>query len=376
MGQHFSIFLPSFAKGGVERMMVNLARGFAAINHFPDFVVKKASSPYLKELPEKIRLIELDAIHRNVHIAAARYLVKARPCSLLTSKEENDTIAIKAKEQSRSATRIIMRAPVHVTSRLRHKKRGPLKTRKTHLTLKRVMSKADAVVAVSEGVALDISTITGIPLKRIHVIRNPVITPELLGLSSVPLDHNWFRQKEQPVLVGIGRLGRQKNFELLVKAFQKVRSKIDCRLIILGEGRRRTRLEKLVSKLDLNEFVELPGFIVNPFAYIANSDLFVLSSMWEGSPNALAEALALGIPVVSTDCDSGPREILQDGKYGRLVPVNDIEKLAEAIIRTLSNPLPSEILRESVAEYTVEKAARAYVDVLLDDGRVKYSSGA
>jgi len=372
--KRLAIFLPSFEKGGVERMMVNLARGFAALGHSPDFVVKEASSPYLEALPETVKLIELDNFHHDVQVAAALYLEQAAPYAILTSKEENDDIAVRAKERSGTSTRIIMRAPVHVTSRLKHKRRGPLKTWKTYLNLKRVMSKADAVVAVSEGVALDISTITGIPLEKIHVIRNPVITPELKDLATAPVDHEWFTQKDIPVLIAIGRLGRQKNFETLIKAFNEMRTKIGCRLIILGEGRRRSSLEKLVSRLGLNEYVELPGFVVNPFAYLAKSDLFVLSSLWEGSPNALAEALALGIPVVSTDCDSGPHEILQDGRYGKLVPVNDIEKLADAMVRTLSNPLPSEILREAVTEYTTVRAARAYLDVLLNDGNFGQTS--
>lgn len=374
MGQSFAIFLPSFEKGGVERMMVNLARGFASIGHYPDFVVKNAGSPYLADLPDKVNLIELDKLHRDTGAAAALYLDHAAPQALLTSKEENDEIAVKAKERSGANTRIVMRLPVHVTSRLKYKRQGPLKTWMTSAKLKKILGKADSLVAVSHGVAEDIFAITGIPLEKIKVIRNPVITPELKDLATAPVDHEWLLQKDIPVLLGIGRLGRQKNFELLIKAFNEMRSRIDCRLIILGEGRRRSSLEKLVNRLGLNEYVELPGFVVNPFAYLAKSDLFVLSSLWEGSPNALAEALALGIPVVSTDCDSGPHEILQDSRYGRLVPVNDVEKLAEAMISTLSNPLQSEILREAVAEYTIERAARAYLDILLDDGKLKQIS--
>ena len=374
MGQSFAIFLPSFEKGGVERMMVNLARGFASIGHYPDFVVKNAGSPYLADLPDKVNLIELDKLHRDTGAAAALYLDHAAPQALLTSKEENDEIAVKAKERSGANTRIVMRLPVHVTSRLKYKRQGPLKTWMTSAKLKKILGKADSLVAVSHGVAEDIFAITGIPLEKIKVIRNPVITPELKDLATAPVDHEWLLQKDIPVLLGIGRLGRQKNFELLIKAFNEMRSRIDCRLIILGEGRRRSSLEKLVNRLGLNEYVELPGFVVNPFAYLAKSDLFVLSSLWEGSPNALAEALALGIPVVSTDCDSGPHEILQDSRYGRLVPVNDDEKLAEAMISTLSNPLQSEILREAVAEYTIERAARAYLDILLDDGKLKQIS--
>lgn len=364
MEQRFAIFLPSFAKGGVERMMVNLACGFAAIGHSPDFVVKEASSPYLRTLPETVKLIELDSIHPDIQVAAALYLEQASPYAILTSKDENDAVAVKAKERSRTDTRIIMRAPVHVTSRLKHKQRGKIKTWMTYMKLKKVLVKADSIIAVSNGVAADISHITGIPLDKIHVIRNPVITPELENLASADIDHKWLTQKDKPVLLGIGRLGRQKNFELLIHAFNIVRTEIDCRLLILGEGRRRTHLERLVKRLGMTDSVELSGFVGNPFAYLAKADLFVLSSLWEGSPNALTEALALGVPVVSTDCESGPREILQDGRIGSLVPIGDVGKFAQTIIDTLTNPPPNDLLTSAVADYTIEKATRSYLEIL------------
>jgi len=366
--QKLAIFLPSFAKGGVERMMVNLAKGFAATGQPIDFVVKDAGSPYIAALPETAKLIKLDSIHPDLGIAAALYLEQAAPHAILTSKEENDEIALRAKARSGASTRVIVRVPVHITSRLKHKRRGPLKVWKTYSNLKRITGSADSVVAVSEGVAMDVSTITGIPLERIHVIRNPVITPELRELAGDDPNHRWFSRKDKPVVLGIGRLGQQKNFELLIHAFSRVRANIDSRLLILGEGRRRTRMEKLVKKLGIAEHVELLGFVANPYAYLSRADLFVLSSKWEGSPNVLTEALAVGVPVVSTDCDSGPREILQNGKYGELVPVSDVRKLADAMINTLSKPPDSNSFKEAVSDYTVEKAAGSYLKILLGQG--------
>lgn len=366
MRRPVAIFLPSFGNGGVERMMVNLARGMEALGQPIDFIVRKVSgNPYLEGLPPGIRILELDLLHRNTEKAAVLYLTSESPLAILTSKEENDILAIKARKRSRSAARVIVRIPVHVSGRLKHKGRGWIKRWLTSTRMKRVLAEADSIVAVSKGVAADISVLTGTPLERLHVIRNPVVTPELKELAQAQVNHDWLAPKTKPVLLGIGRLGSQKNFEHLIHAFALARREVDSRLIILGEGRRRARLERLIRKLGLSGSAQLPGFVPNPYPYLARADLFVLSSLWEGSPNALTEALALGIPIVSTDCESGPREILQNGKYGRLVPVGDVDALASAIIHTLSDPLPVEFLKGAVSEYGVDTASRSYMEVLL-----------
>ena len=156
------------------------------------------------------------------------------------------------------------------------------------------------------------------------------------------------------MIVGIGRLTRQKDFPTLIRAFAAVRKKLPCRLIILGEGKDRGGLEHLAKRLSLSEQIAMPGFVENPYAYLKRAALFVLSSAWEGSPNALTEALALGVPVVATDCPSGPREILKDGAIGCLVPVGDPDALAAAMLATLSAPPDETLLKSAVREYTVE----------------------
>ena len=346
-------------------MMVNLAHGIAALGIPVDLVVKRSGSPYLKNLPEKLKLIELLSLHRNPEVAAALYLTETSPYSILTSKAENDILAIRAKKRAGTDTRIIIRVPVHITNRLKHKGSGLIRTCWKKQRLRRTLDSADSIIAVSDGVASDVADITGIPRGRIHVIRNPVVTPELETLSGSSIEHSWFSPKDKPVLIGMGRLGRQKNFEVLIRAFYMVRAQLDCRLLILGEGRRHGRLERLVRGLGMTESVQLPGFVENPYPYLAKADLFVLSSLWEGSPNALSEALALGVPVVSTDCESGPREILQNGKYGQLVPLGDTDAMASAIIGTLSDPPTAKFLKSAVNKYNVDIAVRSYLDVLL-----------
>ena len=364
MKHRLAIFLPTFEKGGVERMMVNLARGIAALGNPVDFVVRKTGSPFLRDLLPSLKLVELKALHRDVETAAAIYLGKASPHVILTSKEENCLIAVKARERSRSDARIIMRVPVHITGRLRQRHSGPLKTWKAQRKSRRILRTADALIAVSHGVASDVAAITGLPTDNIHVIPNPVITTEMTQLAAENVDHRYFAEKEIPVILGIGRLDRQKNFELLIRAFAKVRSKTECRLVILGEGKYFDRLEKLTRTLKVERDVDLPGFVTNPYAYLSKSSLFVLSSDWEGSPNALTEALALGVPVVSTDCDSGPKEILKSGLLGKLVPVNNPRSMAEAIQETLLNSVEPETLKEAVREYSVERSARKYLEII------------
>jgi len=198
---------------------------------------------------------------------------------------------------------------------------------------------ADAIVAVSEGVAADLSANTGIPRERVDVIYNPVITPGLFSAASERPAHTWFDDSSQVVL-GIGRLVPQKNFMLLLEAFRAVRRDRDVRLVILGEGSERPALEAYVQQHGLADSVSLPGFLENPYACMSRAAVTALSSDFEGLPTVLVESLALGTPVVSTDCESGPREILRNGTLGDLVPVNDAAALAESIARALDRPRP------------------------------------
>jgi glycosyltransferase involved in cell wall biosynthesis len=222
----------------------------------------------------------------------------------------------------------------------------------------------DRLICVSEGVAEDTRRLAGLPAERTPVIRNPVVGPELPELAAQAPDHPWLAPGAPPVVLGIGRLTRQKDFATLLRAFARVRGEREVRLLILGDGGLRGELEALAPELGIARDVELPGFQKNPYAFLARAGVFVLSSIWEGSPNALAEALALGVPAVATDCPSGPREILQDGRVAPLVPMESPEALASAIIQMLEAPPPPEALQAAVAEYTVERSVARYLATL------------
>jgi glycosyltransferase involved in cell wall biosynthesis len=199
----------------------------------------------------------------------------------------------------------------------------------------------ESLVAVSEGAAADLAQTLRLPRNIVKVIYNPIISPEMFEKAKESFDHPWFAPRQPPVLLGIGRLVPEKDFRTLVLAFEKVRRHMPCRLMILGEGKDLMALRGIVNSAGLSDDVAFPGFVENPYKYMARSSLFVLSSLREGLPTVLIEALALGVPVVSTDCESGPREILEGGRYGQLVKPGDADALAAAIREALLNKQPS-----------------------------------
>ncbi len=226
---------------------------------------------------------------------------------------------------------------------------------------------AAGVITVSDGAAAAVETSLGIRRSRVQVIYNPVITGEIFSQAETAVDHPWFRYGQPPVIVGIGRLTEQKQFATLISSFSRLRARCPARLMILGEGEQRCALEALVRKLGLSEDVALPGFVANPYPYLRRAAVFVLSSAWEGLPTVLIEALALGTPIVSTNCASGPAEILGNGRLGALVPVGDIDAMAEATYQAITHRHPKpERAASSWAKYTVPAATAAYLDALFD----------
>ena len=229
---------------------------------------------------------------------------------------------------------------------------------------------AEGIVAVSRGVADDLVHNVGVPPDRMHVINNPIVTPELHRQASEPNDHPWFAPGQPPVILGVGRLTGLKDFPTLIHAFVKVRQQHPVKLVILGEGEDRPALERLRDDLGLHQEVDLPGFVANPYGFMARAAALVVSSRWEGSPSVLVEAMACGTAVISTDCAGGAAEILDGGRFGTLVPINDPDALAESIARTLEAPEVVEALKERANDFTLARAADQYLRVLLGDAGV------
>jgi glycosyltransferase involved in cell wall biosynthesis len=282
----------------------------------------------------------------------------------MVAKDRAVRAAIIAHWLARVNTRLVGQLHMNMTGFLANKPR--LQRWLRTAPMRWLFPSLDRIICVSQGVVEDTLAITKMPPDRVVAIRNPVITPELAEQAKEPVDHPWFKENV-PVIMGAGRLTPEKDFPTLIRAFGRVQQETPCRLMILGEGPLRPELEALIAELGLAMSVSLPGFCPNPFAYMKRASLFVMSSAWEGSGNVLVEALALGIPSVSTDCPYGPRETLADGEYGPLVPVGNHEALAIAMLKTLSSPLSSEFLRQAVNEFTIDFSAQRYLDVLCPD---------
>ncbi len=354
-----ALFVPSLRGGGAERVALNLARGLANAGVPVHVVTARAEGPFLQDLPPEVRLVDLGAGRVLTALwPLAAYLRRERPAAIISFMDHANLVALWARRASGVPTRVV--ATVH-NSALRATGNGRRGRASFMPLLTRVFYRwADAVVCVSKGVADDLARTTGLPRDRFEVIYNPVITPELVAAAAAPPPHPWLARGEPPVVLGVGRLAAQKDFPTLVRAFALVRRQRRARLMILGEGAERLALEALVRELGMGDDVALPGFVAASHAYMAHAGVFVLSSAWEGLPTVLIEALAAGAPVVSTDCPSGPQEILRGGALGRLVPVGDPGALAEAILATLGRD-PVAAPKDALEPYTLAAAVDHYL---------------
>ncbi len=348
--------------GGVERMVTNLCAEFANTVQV-DLLAIKSAGGHASRVPSTVNLIQLKARHAWTAVPEiARYLRDVRPDALLVAKDRAGRAALRAGRHATTGTPVYVRLGTNLSAALERKDAFSRWLRLA--PMRRIYAHAAGVIAVSEGVRQDTLRVTGLPPDRVHVIRNPVITARLAEQAAEAPPHAWLGERAWPVIVGMGRLTRQKDFPTLLRAFAQIQPVVPSRLVILGEGRDREALAALAGELGLGDRLLLAGFQSNPYAWLARAQLFVLSSAWEGSPNALTEALALGIPCVATDCPSGPDEILEHGRYGPLVRIGDPAGLAAAMRATLAAPLPAATLQQAVDEYRASTSARRYLQLM------------
>jgi glycosyltransferase involved in cell wall biosynthesis len=227
---------------------------------------------------------------------------------------------------------------------------------------RRILRRAKGLIAVSRGVANDFVEVTGIDRSKVAVVYNPIIDPGIEARAEESAGHPWLTDSGPPVILGVGRLTEQKDFATLVSAFALVRGQRPSRLLIIGEGEERARLQSLAAMLGVSKAVHLAGFQANPLPFMREARLLVMSSRWEGFGNVLVEALYCGTPVVSTDCPHGPREVLADGDLGRLVPVGDPRALAEAIAKALDEEPDPPRLRAHAQVFSTARSADAYLE--------------
>lgn len=360
-----AIFIPSLRGGGAERAMVALANGFAQRGYKVDLVLADANGVFRKEVSQAVRIVDLDAGRMLSSILKlAAYLRSSRPEVLLSAMTHVNLAAIWARRIAKTKTRLVLSERSTLSQALKG-----LGTRRLTAWLMPTLVRlsypaADAVISVSRGVEEDLLRHVPLPPESLHVVYNPVVDESLDQRANEPVDHVWFEGGAPPVIIAVGRLTEAKNFPLLVRAFARVRENRQCRLMILGEGPLRPALEALINELGLERDASLRGFVDNPLPYMRQAGVFVLSSSWEGLPAVLIQAMACGSRVVSTDCPSGPREILEDGRWGALVPVGDEAALARAIELGLDDgALPDG--RERARFFSEARSVSAYLEILL-----------
>lgn len=357
------LFVPSLEPGGAERVMATLAGAFAERGCRVDLLLGVPSGPHLARIPSTVRVIDLKAPRALGAVAPLRrYIGRERPEALLSTLTHANLAAVWARALSGHRPRLVLREAVSLTAIDRA--RPDLRDRVLPRMVRVSYPAADAIVAVSEGVARSVLQVTGLPPERVTVIYNPAVDADVAQRCAAPIHHPWFSSAAPPVILGVGRLTEQKDFATLLRAFARVRARTETRLVILGEGESRPALLALAGELGIAREVDLPGVVADPYPYLARAALFALPSAWEGLPNALIEALAAGCPVVSTDCPSGPREILLGGRYGTLVPVRDPAAMAEAILTGLAATPDRAAARERAADFGVDRIAARYLEVL------------
>ena len=333
----------------LERMAVVPQRFVSGARRWRNFYYRAA---LLVSAPRKQALLLMDRSVFRWAPGVAEYLNRERPDALLAMSP----LATAAGTMSmRLAPR-----PVRVVASAHNKLMVP----KWIDRARNSYPYADAVVGVSHGIARELAEIADVPRDRVHTIYNPVVSAELARKTREAIDHPWLDGSAPPVILAIGRLSAQKDFSTLLAAFARLLARRPARLIVLGRGHLQSRLFSQAQELRIVEHVDFPGFVENPYAFLARASLFVLSSRWEGLPTVLIEAMACGCPVVSTDCEFGPNEILENGRWGELVPVGDPTALAEAMARALDVSPDRDALQERAAFFNVERAVDRYEEFL------------
>jgi len=369
------LFWPTLGFGGVETSGLRVARELYERGYPVDVVVANARGDLLSKIPPGVSLVNLRSPLGNGKLVLsvfplAFYLRRHSPAVIMSSMTEVNLIAIIARVISGSRCWLVISERSTLSIRIKHK----LRKRLLPFFVRKFYPLADCIHAVSQGVANDLAETTGIQRDKIKVVYNPVVSSELFSKSEEPLDHPWFSSGEPPVVLAVGRLTEAKDFPVLIRAFALVRKERPARLIILGEGAERPKLEALVRELGLNEDVIMPGFVDNPYKYMRNATVFVLSSAWEGFGVVLVEAMALGTAIVSTDCPNGPAEILEGGKWGDLVTVGDWRALASAILKRLEQPENERVkmATERAKEFRTESIVTDYFRYLYPNNMMSY----
>ena len=356
-----AMMIPTLAGGGAERTYLILAKGFQKSGYQVDLIVARATGEYLSQIPPGIELVDLKASRMAKTLPGlVRYLQTRRPRVLMPGLELTHMIALMAQMASGVPSKVI----VTIHSVISQNDHFYLPTRSLEKQLMKLLyPQAGEIIAVSKGVAEDFSSFLGFPLSSLRVIYNPIITAGMLEKAQQPFQHAWLDEGQPPVILSVGRLHPVKDIPMLIKAFALARQHTPLRLMILGEGKQREELESLVRQMGLQEDISMPGFQQNPYAFLRRAAMLVLSSRHEAFGRVLIEAMACGCTVISTDCPGGVAELVDNGKYGHLVPVGDAEAMAQAILDVLGGDVrkpPSEWLHQ----FELDQVIQSYLKLI------------
>lgn len=356
------LFFGSFEGGGAERMMVNLAKGLAEKGIDITIYVVNSTGPYLKEVPENIPIKSFDAKYGVKSIVPKiRKVLKndGLTAFISTQMHINSAVGI-AAIGLKIKPRIIFREANTPSQIINSRIEGQI--------YKWCYSFADHFVAVSMGVKQDMVKYFSLAESKVSVIYNPAIDESIYDKMNEEVDHPWFIDSAIPVIIGVGRFAPQKAFEDLVDAFIFVSKQREARLVILGKKNEGSDYFKMIQKKihdsGFKDDIALLGFVDNPFKYLKRADIFVLSSKFEGLPGVLIQAMACGCPVVSTDCPSGPREILNNGEFGKLTNIGEHVELGKAIIETLKSDPNKGKLEQRASFFSVDNSSKSYLELI------------
>jgi glycosyltransferase involved in cell wall biosynthesis len=370
------LFFSGLAGGGTQRRMLLLARGLIERGHAVTIVVASAEGAFRSALPAAARLVELGgggrrlpliSRHRGLWVplgcpALSRFLRTASLDVLVASSTPANLVAAVARARAAPALPLVLVLNLPPSAVARGV--GPL-AQPLLAVLRRACAGADGLVAISAGVALDAAAALDLDPARIAVVANPVDAGRIARLARARPAHPWLEPGAPPVLLAVGKLQPQKDHATLLRAFALLRTKRPARLVILGEGPLRGRLERLARELGIARDVAFLGFVVDPFGWMAHAAVVVSSSRFEGLSNVLIEALAAGATIVATDCPHGPAEVLGGGAFGRLVPVGDAALLAAAMAAALDDPADPPVQRARARRFAIDAAVEGYLRVLL-----------
>ena len=365
-----AIFVPSYQIGGAEKVLVQLANSLLA--HFDEvhMLSNTLDGPLKEQLDPSIRRIHFgNNSYKRVFFDLISYYNEFKPDVVITSLYATGIVACAACQLSRHKPVLLIGAHNSFSAKLA----APDNIKDKYLLkpLSRLLfHRADAVVSVSRGVSDDLALTLSLPSAKLHVIYNPVVSPDLIQKSLEPLEHRWLGDRNQRIyktILSVGRLVEQKGYDILLEAFSSLPNRDGYRLVIVGDGPLAKPLFAKAKALGIEESVDFVGYDLNPYRYMSRADIFVLSSKWEGLPTVLIEAMACGCSIVATDCPYGPNEILENGKYGALVPVADAQALTNSILETLngkSGLVSLTDLKCRANDFTDLRATDAYVELI------------